>query len=470
MRSILLTCILTLLYLFPSFAQEFLTQKGNQLFWNNQPQVLKSVVLTKDTYTSEDYQKLKSLGINTVYLPLPTNSSIEDFLPFLQKQLEFAKTFELWIIIRDISIPEAANSLFEKFADNHTLAGYELIPNRYQQLNLDKELRKIRAKDPNHLIIVRLPSTAPLLSDLSQKNVALSIDFSSPKAYTQQESGLYTTTSSVKYPSKNLQFPEDLTPLSPDTSNQKLPWGTTEWSYFEGNAMVANDSALSLRPVLITNELGPGRAYLGPFTVTEYSPIGKVTRQIISENPYELDGWELDNPTGVGALEMVKSHGLANNSGLLVRNTKGKAKAINNQLRFVPRPNHQYSISGFLKADALPKGSDVRLALEMEYSPSKDTVMSFDKQYLDYRLKQCQAFSEQLNRPVILELSLSPACFKGGRNGRKWLNDMIDLLNEHQLSFNYNSFDGQENGLFGGKVSNKDQKKISQFMGQKLME
>jgi endoglucanase len=177
------------------------------------------------------------------------------------------------------------------------------------------------------------------------------------------------------YPNPDLlTFPSNLTWKTMTQNNSPLPTGSSDWEYYVGQKYRVNDAGIIAATPALQSSRNKGRAYFSSFTVTEYDPEGKKTRDIYKNINDLGTGWYFWNPSGKGDCRVKKESGNATGSAITISGTAADAVCSLNQFRFPIKTGYSYQISGYMKGEKIT-GNTSYFKLDFQESPSSKTTL-----------------------------------------------------------------------------------------------
>ena len=115
---------------------------------------------------------------------------------------------------------------------------------------------------------------------------------------------------------------------------------------------------------------------------------------------------------------------------------------------FCPTPGHSYEASGYFQVNTKNAGAIVRPRVDVW---DVDSIDVLNRAYLEKTIAQNIAFSDKYNVPVYCgEFGAGIHCFENDRGGDRWLDDVMDIFHQNNISFNYHSFNEYSFGLHNG--------------------
>lgn len=514
-----------------SFAQ-FIKAKGRHIMSGKDTFMIKGVCFGNEVWTDkiipdthhneEDYKRVAALGMNTIRFYLNYKTFEDDQNPYtykkegwdwLDKNLAWAKKNNIYLIL-NMHAPQGGyqsqgkgNALWRnksnqsrltklwraianRYADEPTILGYDIlnepcVPDSIGQWKSYAKtlVNNIRKVDKNHLIIVERTNAvkgkwtnneAMNFFKIEDDNILYTFHFYNPIEYSHQNTSWSSFGDGGSYPDENrLEYSGDLYWYSCNSSNTQVHKGTTKWTFYEGELFKITDDFIKVaKPVLVAKNSYLGVKF-GSFTIKEYDPRGKFIRDIMNIDPTKEKGWGFWSKSGKGSFEILYNDGVENKDVLYIKRTNSDANCYNNGLRFVPKQNYFYQISGWAKGYSVSDTTKAMFRLDFESQQGDLDFHYRNKQYLEDEFNKFLAFGEQHNVPLYVgEIGLYNDCFKRGKGGLKWYNDILDIMLEKKLHFTLHAWHEDAFGLYygyGQLPNEKDKnKKLLKLIDSKL--
>ena len=346
-------------------------------------------------------------------------------------------------------------AIAERYKDETIVAGYDLVnepvtrsPGDWEQL-ARRLVAAIREVDPYHLIIVErlngLKGDWSTFHNLNfflieDPNIAYTFHFYHPFSYTHQNAPWTNVPEDGPYPDESvLIVPADTRWYTATFNNPTLPPGNSGWRYYRGQKYRATDpNLLTGKPAFVSRD-NSGSAYFGDFVIEEYDENGNYLGNVCEGKISSLAGWHFWSEDGSGKIELAK--GRRGGQAIKISGTTADTNAAGNDYRFAVTPGHSYAISGYMKGRRVSEDAICMLRIDFETSPSGKKLFRKNKEYLRYELEKFIEFRETHNVPLYLgEFGLYQDCFTEGRGGLNWVRDMLELLDEYDLSYTYHTY------------------------------
>ena len=372
-----------------------------------------------------------------------------------------------------------------RYKDEPAIAAYELLNapvtldsdgNQWKELAQDM-VDAVRAVDPNHLLVVDALSGVNgrygtdgvdphfLVDD---DNVVYGFHFYEPVGFTHQEvpraDGPPVRGSRYPDPDVIVRTGERVLLRKSAISTPSLPSGTTDWALYDSGVVpIKDDSAVAAMPVAVTEGGLRGTALFDAVTVTEYDPKGVEIREVVNaqldadDTPY-WSHWETGRGTRPARFASETS-GHQDGGSLSITDAWGGGAIAgwsNDDHLFTVVPGNQYRIRGYMRGKdvvAPDDGAHAKLRLDV-YASSPGApaggFMGRDKTYLEHELLEHAQFGTTNNVPMaVMEFGVARDAFKvPDAGGERWMDDMLSLLDEHDLGYAYWEYHGDPMGIF----------------------
>lgn len=271
-----------------------------------------------------------------------------------------------------------------------------------------------------------------------------------------------------------------------------LPSGDSSWMLLETKPFVVKDERLVVGKPFLVCDQGEGSAVFDSLSLTrvrvpaEPTPLpvapppktGKKASPSVEPPPEEVEtvfevdldtrrGWYFWNAQGKGSADFLPD-GNGDSTALSIRGTEGPANLGSDPLRFQPEQGYEYQLHGLVRGAGLSEKS--RCGLRLEFYSSKAPVHKRGKAYLEQELDGYLAWGKKEKVPLYLgEFGTIRDSFLPGRGGAKWVEDMIDLLQERELSFAYHAYHETAFGLFVGEQGLPSAQAVNQALYETLV-
>lgn len=394
-------------------------------------------------------------------------------------------SFDLW---SDPELRQQNAALWREIADRYqdepTVAAYDLLNEPVTTDSTGEQwqdfagqlVEAVRSVDEHHLLVVEgvhgvdgLFGTAGedphfLVDD---DNVMYDFHFYEPFAYTHQFAGWIPAGDGGSYPDPDAVLatgePRRLGESSIDT--ESLPTGTSSWvEYDSGEVVIDDESAAAAAPVAVVDGGMRGTAHFDAVTVTEYAPDGTEIREVVDDriSGDALNWYEWQSREGAApAVDFEReSSGHEDDASLSVTGASPAGAVAgwsSTGHLFEVVPGNRYRIRGYMRGEdvAGADGEEPRIRWRLDVyarssGPGSNRFLKRDRTYLEARMDEHLQFGAEHHVPMsVLEFGAVRQTFEmEGKGGERWVADMLDLLEEHDLSFAYWEYRGPDMGIF----------------------
>ncbi len=387
-------------------------------------------------------------------------------------------------------------ALWYTFADRYKndtiVAAYDLInepypfpPDSHQLWTaLAQEIiDTIRTVDTNHLVIVEecFGDIDHYLSTVNDKNVMYDVHYYLPHRfshfYNSHGDGGY-------YPDPGVSLTGDYLMqdafFADSSLTSKVPAGNTDWALYETPLYQVIDSLMvEAVPIIICNTT-EGIAYFDDFILKEFDSNQSLVRQQLVDMEYNDGTWFLPGKdtikTYIGNWKVqaaqvdLNKHDStytahAGKYALKITGITQPYRLRNKGYGFLVKPDHYYKLSGWMKGVDM-NGQGCRMGIEYYKHNQISDITPFDKSYSKNAMLAKLQFSIDNNVPMnIGEFGLMRWCFmdsigsfNGNRGGLQWVEDILDLFDTYNLSYQYFAYHSHDFGLYynHGDLPNAD--------------
>lgn len=454
-------------------------------------------------HNEADFQRLKDMHMNAVRFYLNYKTFESDNAPYTYKQtgwdwidqnVEWAKKHGIYLIL-NMHYPQGGyqsagtgdmlwtfvesqnrltalwKAIAKKYKDEPTIIGYGLVnepvPTSSLEIwtNLAQHItNQIREEDKNHIIFVERPiyikSNPPEDANLNfpiinDNNVVYEFHDYDPHPYTHQLFDWTGLGDGGKYPDENILSYTNGSWYTATFDNPKLASGTSNWTYLEGVKYKITDPKIKVGLPALVGRGVQGTVYFDDIEIKEFDEQGNFTRNVLTMNLNNTDGWNYWSSNGSGGGDVSNSTGNNDNGSLFISNGTDDCNLSNYIKLFIPKQNFSYQINGYMKGENV--AAESYCMLRIDFITTDQPVLGRNKEYLRAGIKKFGDFSAQKNVPVYCgEFGAGVYCFQNGKGGVEWVSDMIDLLKEYNLHFTYHSYHESSFGLYWGDGSLPD--------------
>lgn len=459
-------------------------------------QVWEHVPIPSAHHTGTDFQVVRSMGMNSVRFYLSYKSFEDDDQPFEYKQsgwawldqnVEWAKEAGVRLILNmhapvggyqsggegdGLWTDEQAEQRFlalwraiaARYRAEPTIAGYGLLNepapvdsmDQWKQL-AERTIAEIRAVDQHHMIFIE--RTASVGGDwaenadrnffrVSDDNVVYEFHFYKPYHFTHQSAEW------SEFAAREMWYPDDRRvandwfqlKLEGKAESAALPPGDSDWTLLETSPFVVDDHAIRVGKPFLVCDRNAGKASFDSLSLTRIADDNM-------ETLFEIDldtrrGWYFweEMPGGMADFE-PEGHG--DSTAVSISETTGAANLGSDPLRFFVEAGSEYTLQALVKGESLP--ADANCGLRLEFYSADVPVLPYSKDFLEQELTSYLEWGRENRVPLYLgEFGTIRQSFLPGRGGLTWVEDMLDLIEQHDVHFAYHAYHEMPFGLFLG--------------------
>jgi endoglucanase len=366
-----------------------------------------------------------------------------------------------------------------RYRDEEIIIGYGLVNEPVPLKGVaqwtalaQKLIDGIRSEDPAHLLFVEracwlkngdtkedrdnLYFPSGLIDPSPKPNIVYEYHMYDPMPFTHQNAswidGFKGTFSSYPDPGKLVATGSKWESFT--GGNPKAAPGTSGWTTLDGVPHQVTNAAYKIgRPVIQAHSIGKGgTVWVDDIVVEEYDGADNFIRTLAEDSVDGSDGWYFWSADNSGKASLAD--GVAGASGkksLRITGTTGDANYGCDSLQFPVTPGNKYKISGRIKGEKIAERATVRFRVDFY---SCDEVHAWDKEYLRALVGKYRAYSSAKNVPLYLgEFGAIVFAFQNDRGGITWLSDMLDILGEGNVNYNYHTYHETNFGLYMNESS-----------------
>jgi endoglucanase len=444
--------------------------------------------------TEDDYQRAADMGFRVARLDIDPSAPLDEQtrVAWLDQQLEWAKSHGLSVVIAltrptagavGDCVPDALWDQNEsqdalvaawrwiaaRYPDEPAIVGYDLLhaPSPNSALEQWRALgarlaNAIREVDREHLLILEQAqhvacvavnqSPDESLVALDDQNVLYAFEARGPWTFTTQATSGSAIVDGGSYPSE-------------------LELGTIDWDRM---AFAASDFAVApvlnpdetnwtqkkhyysvIKPGIVIAQLNLrsadnlGTVYFDDLKIDELDPNFEFVRTVIDADLEDATTWFLWQADEHGpGVKGVGSDGHRGKGSVTLTGTTSDANLSNDAPFVFPvRQNYWYRVTGWMKGEhSDPIGASM-IGLSLW---SYDGALPLrNAANLVAANEPFVAWGREHHVPVFVSaFGTSVDTFEGEKGGLAWVSDMLDVLEQEQLSFCYESYRGADFGIY----------------------
>ncbi len=459
-------------------------------------------------HTAESYKELSEMGFNSVrfYINYGLFESDEnpyvyneDGFEWLDKNIEQASECGIKLLL-NMHYPQGGyqsqgngmelwterenqkrltalwTEIAKRYADNVNILGYgivnepvlPLVTTEADCLELWQSVAQeitdsIRTVDTNHPVFVER-MCAVKNTDTGQSkwenfnnennyvkidddNIVYEFHYYDPHMYTHQDfSWAGTSGYDYTYPDESLAMAVNTTWETSTFSGDKADVSNSDWQYLESSVMtIDNKNYAMLSLVFQAENIGDGAiVYADNLKLDEYDENGDFIKTVYSDDFSGANQFYFWSANGEGVGAKSTTIGYSDKTSILIASTTDDASY--GKSNFAAVMGHRYVASGYFKVMNANKDAVIRPRVDVW---SAETSHVFNKDFLRDGILSNIQYSYDNNVPVYCgEFGAGTNCFINNRGGEIWVNDVIDILTENNVSFNYHTYHEASFGLY----------------------
>lgn len=458
-------------------------------------------------HTENTYRELSELGFNSVRFYLNYTYFESDRSPYqykesgfewLDENIAWAKKYGMGIILNmhypqggyqsqgngmalwlETEYQNRLTSLWKeiatRYADEPTIWGYGLlnepvVPVRdtmeetilqYKNL-MNKLITTVRKASPNQAIFVEklcgardtagenvdwqyFSKVANTMFTFDDDNIVYEFHCYDPFSFTHQDAEWAGTLGkTVTYPNNSIVSADYesywVTSMAGHTDKTE-----SDWVFFETDASALCPEYNIVYASTSNWKTGPESiVYYDDIQLIEISPAGQQTilcELDFNDNIDQISTWSSD---GSGVAEYCDNIGYSKNGCLKITGAAENFTAGATHIEM--KENCQYIVTGYAKAENC--NPEASYSIEMSFAKAEN-IRHMNKEYLEEVLRTYKEFSDKHNIPIYLgEFGANVASFQNNRGGITWVEDMLSICAQYDISFNYHAYHEPSFGLY----------------------
>jgi endoglucanase len=459
---------------------------GNEVWSQKEP--------SAQHHSSVDFNRVASLGMNTIRFYLSYRFWENDNAPYAYKQsgwdwldsnVAFAREHGIYLIL-NMHIPQGGfQSLGEggelwtnpdnqkrlkalwvtiaaRYSNEKAILGYDLVnepvvtQSKEQWQQLAQELiDTIRTADTNHLIFVERMNgtTAGDYSNDEDMNyvdvtdpyhkTGLTFHMYAPIEYTHQNASWTNFGEGGAYPDTTKLYVESAKWVTGNFGNPSVPAGDSDWAWYNGKLFTVLDSSIKVaKPVLSCANSEQGVVWFDSLVVERVSPLGLDT--LLNVQVATVPDWWLwsANDKGTSGFNHSDKPGYYHITG-----TTEDANAGANSLRFTVQAGTKLRVHAKMSGQSVPPSAECTARLDFE----SGEVHVRNKAFLQTTIQNYFQYAAVRNLPVYLgEFGVYKDAFLQNKGGERWVQDVIDIVENYSIGWTYHTWHEDAFGIYYG--------------------
>ncbi len=389
-----------------------------------------------------------------------------------------AQNLELW------------RRIAERYRDVTAIGGYDILNeavtadatgDQWRQLAGDIA-RTIREVDPNHLLVVGAlygtdrqftafgPGSQFLIDD---PNVVYDFHFYEPVEFTHQTAGWLERpiADGGRYPDPDRLIPTGEQVLLAESSieSRRLPAGRSGWEKYESDwVTVVDPAAVAGLPTVTMRGGARGAVQFDDLAVVEYDPLARTTRAVLTAPLSDKDIWDWWSWAHDGfepapqTFTRSETGGANDDFSLRIEGSVGRDGYLgwSSDSQWIRvTPGNRYRISGYMTGEGVAYSETAQapgfigLTLDIYGDPAGREGGGFlarDREFLEFRFLDLFEFGRVHGVPMsVMEFGTIRNTFEvPDKGGAAWVADMLDIFEDHDVSFSLWNYHGPSMGLF----------------------
>jgi len=466
----------------------------NNFIWNNS-------AIPPEHHTELDYERVKAMRMNAIRFYMNYTYFEDDSNPYtyrqsgwdwLDKNIVWAKKHGIYLIL-NMHAPQGGyqsqgegdalwdnvenqnrlvalwKEIAKRYVNEVQIAGFgpvnEPVPSQsmaqWSQL-AQRLINEIRTVNKNHLLFIERaiyvqgnfsPDENLNFPVVTGENLVYEFHGYDPHPYTHQLLDFAQLGDGGKYPDENVIEVSNAEWYTATFDNPRLPSGNTEWTFFEGIKYAVDDPKVRVGvPALIAAEVQGGRVYYDDIVVKEFDGAGNFVRDIYQTDLNSFDGWSFWSANGSGTSGVSEQVGHNDTSSLYIESTTGDGNLSNYGNVFEAKKGRSYQISGWMKGTNV--AISARCMLRLDFSTTNGPLLRRNKAYLETVIGEVVDWAKSKNAALYMgEFGAGIPCFKKGKGGLIWVEEMVGILKTNNIHFAYHSYHSHSQDSFALYVS-----------------
>ncbi len=231
-------------------------------------------------------------------------------------------------------------------------------------------------------------------------------------------------------------------------SNPAAPVDRDGWIYLEGAVHYpANDRFKLGHPTVQARSLGrSGSVLVSDLEIEEFDPEGRSLGVVYRSAADSESGWYYWSEDSSGSFAK-KAGGRTAKTALEISGSTGDANISDHGSPLKITQGNGYKASGWVKIKKADPSA--RVVVRLDYY-SADSVHVWNKAYLESVFREYADYGKTRNVPLYIgEFGLMREAFAENRGGEIWIADILDILAEYSINYNYHTWHESAFGIYG---------------------
>ncbi|QQS21358.1 MAG: hypothetical protein IPL87_02495 [Candidatus Moraniibacteriota bacterium] len=283
---------------------------------------------------------------------------------------------------------------------------------------------------------------------IDDNNIAYEFHFYEPHPFTHQLFDWSALPNEERYPDESIVNFSNSAWHSAHFGNPALSFGTSEWTFYEGNSFTINDPAIKMGVPVLMCISDTGTAFFDDMTLKEYDAGGNFVRDVLAMSLDDMNGWGYWSATNTGSASLAAT-GHSNGKSIAIAASGSDANVSHYGKVFLPKSGFSYRMSGWMKGESI--GSAAECKFRMDFLSTTGPVYTRDKPLLEAEIQKYKNWATTKNVPLYIgEFGAGRYTFEENRGGLRWVEDVIDIAKAKNISFSYHDYHEDNFGLYFG--------------------
>lgn len=435
-------------------------------------------------HSQADFDSIAAMGMNVVRFYMNYETFEDDSLPYVYKQtgwgwldsnITWAQNSGLYLNL-NMHVPQGGfqsggggldlwtdpenqnrfvalwQEIARRYATEPVIAGFGLLneptttESREQwQALAQRTADSIRAVDPWHLLIVEciiwIWENYEMTDDPAEYQFLIDDDNTMYEFHTYRPHD-FVFDAIGEYPDTSVFYlPDDLQWHSFGGIANGIPTGDSDWIEYTGELFtVADPFVRAVQPVFFAFD-NQGTIAFDDFSIIEYDPQGQFVRELFAMNISDTEGWSgwSNDGNGVAGFDPFEGHG--DSYSLTIHGAENGCGWAGWNFKQPVRQGYSYQIRGWMRGEGVSDGTWGGMRLDFYCSPSGEENQFRNRELLENHLLRWRQFGLEHNVPMYVgEFGCDDRVLVTA-GGLQWVEDMVELLTEHDLHFTYHLYE-----------------------------
>ncbi len=240
---------------------------------------------------------------------------------------------------------------------------------------------------------------------------------------------------------REIYLPEDNIWEACTCNNPSPPVGDSDWTYYEGDLYYVDDPLVTIGYPVFQSVFNPGIVWFDDFTINEYDSDGNFVRVVYEGEIDSNQDWVSITNQWEAVFPLDDSEGHSDQTSLILQDVEGYASWSLRTARFNTIEGNAYSIDCWMRTAEMPEDGYAQARLDFVYSPSGQDLVAWNRDYLEAEMDRWIQPAVDNNLPMNIGEFGVDRDLLDNNGGLIWVEDMIALMIERDLSFTMHVWD-----------------------------